>query len=318
MTIVVLDGFTLNPGDLSWEDLKSLAPCEIYDRTAPLELAERTENKEILLTNKTNLDRRTIETLPRLKYIGVLATGANVVDLEAARVRGIPVTNVPAYGTASVAQTTLALLLELAHGTGHHAQTVRQGRWSRSADFCYWDQPLIELSGLTLGVVGFGRIGRAVAELAHAFGMSILVAMPHPKLVPPFVRWVDVETLFRQSDVVSLHCPLTAATERLVNSERLSWMKPSAFLLNSSRGQLIDEAALAKALDSGAIAGAGLDVLTVEPPPLDHPLLHAKNCVVTPHFAWASRAARLRLMNTAVENVRAFLRGQPQNVINKV
>lgn len=316
MTIVVLDGFALNPGDLSWEGLKSLGSCEIHDRTAPNELAQRTADKEILLTNKTILNAEAIGSLPGLKYVGILATGTNVVDLQAARERGIPVTNVPAYSTASVAQATIALLLELTHGVGHHAQTVRQGRWSKSADFCYWDQPLIELSGLTLGIVGFGRIGRAVAELAHAFGMSVLVFAPNPKAAPPFVRYVDLETLFRQSDVVSLHCPLTPQTQRLVNPERLSWMKASAFLLNSSRGQLVDESALAKALDSGRIAGAGLDVLAVEPPAPDNPLLRARNCVITPHFAWASGAARLRLMNLAVENIRAFLNGRLQNLVN--
>jgi glycerate dehydrogenase len=316
MTMVVLDGFTLNPGDLSWEGLKSLGHCEIHDRTAPNELAQRTADKEILLTNKTILNAEAIGSLPRLKYVGILATGTNVVDLQAARERGIPVTNVPAYSTASVAQATIALLLELTHGVGHHAQTVRQGRWSKSADFCYWDQPLIELSGLTLGIVGFGRIGRAVAELAHAFGMSLLVFAPNPKPAPPFVRYVDLETLFRQSDVVSLHCPLTPQTQQLVNPERLSWMKPSAFLLNSSRGHLVDELALAKALDSGRIAGAGLDVLAVEPPAPDNPLLRARNCLITPHFAWASGAARLRLMNLAVENVHAFLNGRLQNLVN--
>jgi glycerate dehydrogenase len=316
MTIVVLDGFTLNPGDLSWDELKSLAPCDIYDRTAPADVPQRAAGKEILLTNKTILTQQTIENLPEVRYVGVLATGVNVVDLEAARRRGIPVTNVPAYSTASVAQATIALLLELTHGVGHHAQSVRQGRWSQQADFSYWDQPLIELNGLTMGIVGYGRIGRAVAELANAFGMSVMVFSPKPKSAPAFVRYVDLETLFRQSDVVSLHCPLTTQTRELVNSERLSWMKPSAFLLNSSRGLLVDEPALAEALDSGRIAGAGLDVLAVEPPPQDNPLLLARNCLITPHNAWATRAARLRLMRVAVDNVRAFLHGHPQNVVN--
>src|SRR5579862_5618409 len=206
MRIVVLDGYTLNPGDLSWDALKALGPCEIHDRTALAELPSRTADREILLTNKMLLNRATIEGLPKLKYIGVTATGTNIVDLDAARERGILVTNVPAYGTASVAQTTMALLLELCHGAGHHAQTVRQGRWSQSLDFCYWDQPLIELSGLTLGIVGFGRIGRCVAELANAFGMKVLAYAPRQKCEPAFVRWVDLETLFRQSDVVTLHC----------------------------------------------------------------------------------------------------------------
>ena len=316
MRIVVLDGFTLNPGDLSWEELEALAPCEIYDRTEVGELAQRSAGKEILLTNKTSLNRATIATLPQLRYIGVLATGTDVVDVEAARERGIPVTNVPAYGTASVAQTTIALLLELTQNVGHHAQTVRQGRWSQCADFCYWDRPLLELSGLTMGIVGFGRIGRAVAELAHAFGMSVVVVNHRISSDPSFVRYADLEALFRQSDIITLHCPLTPETRCLVNAERLSWMKPSAFLLNCSRGLLIDEAALAAALNAERIAGAGLDVLSIEPPPPDHPLLRARNCFITPHLAWATRAARARLMKTAVENVRAFLNGRPQNVAN--
>lgn len=316
MRIVVLDGFTLNPGDLSWDDLRALGPCEVYDRTPPDALAERTAEREILLTNKTVLDRRTIESLAQLKYIGVLATGTNIVDLKAATERNVPVTNVPAYGTNSVAQTTMALLLELAMGVGHHSQTVHQGRWSGNPDFCYWDQPLLELNGLTMGLIGLGRIGLAVAQMADAFGMAVLAYSPKPKAMPPFVRGVILESVFRESDVVSLHCPLTPETQGLVNPQRLSWMKPTAFLLNTSRGPLVDELALAEALNSGRIAGAGLDVLSVEPPPADNPLLRARNCIITPHYAWASHAARQRLMTVAVENVRAFLNGQPQNVVN--
>lgn len=316
MNIVVLDGFTLNPGDLSWEELKSLGPCAIYDRTPPAALAERATAADLLLTNKTELTGATIQSLPRLKCIGVLATGTNVVDMAAARARGIPVTNVPAYGTKSVAQLTFALLLELAQHVGHHAQTVREGRWTHSADWCYWDLPLIELDGLTLGVVGMGRIGRAVAELGAAFGMKVLASTQSVSAAPPFVRLVELETLFRKSDVVSLHCPLTPQTANLVNARRLSLMKSTAFLLNTSRGPLVDQAALADTLNSGRIAGAALDVLTTEPPPADDPLLTARNCIITPHLAWATRAARSRLMNIAVENVRAFLQGKAQNVVN--
>jgi glycerate dehydrogenase len=316
MKIVVLDGYALNPGDLSWDELRSLGPCEIYERSAPGEIVARATNAEILLTNKAELPRDHIQSLPRLKYIGVLATGTDCVDLAAARERNIVVTNVPAYGTKSVAQTTIALLLELTQHAGHHAQTVREGKWTRNPDWCYWDRPLIELDGLAMGIVGFGRIGGAVGELAAAFGMSVLASNPTPKAGPAFVRFVDLETLFRQSDVVSLHCPLTAETKNLVNAERLSWMKPAAFLLNTSRGQLIDEPALAHALNSGHIAGAGLDVLSVEPPPAQNPLLHAKNCIITPHLAWGTRAARSRLMTIAVENIRAFRKGRPQNVVN--
>ena len=316
MRIVVLDGYTLNPGDLSWEPLQSLGSCEIYDRTTPGELSSRTSDRDIVLTNKTVLDRSLIELCPRLKYIGILATGTNVVDLQAAREHGVAVTNVPAYSTASVAQTTMALLLELAQGVGHHAHTVRSGRWSACPDFCYWDQPLIELAGLTMGIIGLGRIGRAVAQLAVAFGMKVIAFTPTPKAVMSEITIVDLETVFRQSDVVSLHCPLTEQTKHLVNRERLSWMKPSAFLLNSSRGQLVDEKALAEVLNANRIAGAGLDVLSAEPPVRDNPVLRAKNCIITPHFAWGTRAARERLMGTAVENVRAFLCGRPQNIVN--
>jgi glycerate dehydrogenase len=315
MKIVVLDGFTLNPGDLNWDELKSLGPCEVHERTPPADLLRRSAEAEVLLTNKTELAGETIRSLPRLKYIGVLATGTNIVDLAAAHEQGIVVTNVPAYGTRSVAQTAFALLLELTQHVGEHSQGVRAGQWSRSADWCYWDHPLIELDGLTMGVVGFGRIGQALAGLAAAFGMNVLACSPRPKALPPSMRAVDLETLFRQSDVVSLHCPLTPETRRLVNAERLAWMKPTAYLLNTSRGLLVDEPALAEALNSGTIAGAGLDVLSSEPPSPDNPLLKARNCVITPHLSWGTRAARSRLMNIAVENVRAFLAARPNNVV---
>ena len=316
MNIVVLDGFTLNPGDLSWAELESLGPCAIYDRTRPAELRVRAAGAEILLTNKTELTGDSLRNLSSLKYIGVLATGTNVVDLPAARARSIPVTNVPAYGTQSVAQMTFALLLELTQHVGHHAQTVREGRWARSADWCYWDRPLIELHGLTLGIVGFGGIGRAVAALAAAFGLNVLAFDPAAGALPPFVRSAELETLFRESDIVSLHCPLTPLTRNLVNAQRLATMKPTAFLLNTSRGPLVDEPALAAALNSGRLAGAALYVLSAEPPPADNPLLTARNCLITPHLAWATRAARSRLMKIAVENVHAFLQGKPQNVVN--
>lgn len=316
MKIVVLDGYTLNPGDLSWDELRALGDCEIYDRVQTADVPQLAAGAQILLTNKTALTREHLRQLPSLKYIGVLATGTNIVDLAAARESGIAVTNVPAYGTRSVAQTTLALLLELTQHVGHHAQSVREGRWAQARDWCYWERPLVELAGLTMGIVGFGRIGRAVGELAAAFGMNVLACGGAARPWPAFAREADLETLFRVSDVVSLHCPLKPATEKLVNAERLSWMKPMAFLLNTSRGALVDEPALAQALNRGRIAGAGLDVLTAEPPAADNPLLKAKNCYITPHLSWATRAARERLMRVAVENVRAFLTGKPQNVVN--
>jgi glycerate dehydrogenase len=316
MNICVLDGFTLNPGDLSWDDLRRLGPCAIHDRTAPADIITRATNAEIVLTNKTPFTRETLAALPKLKYIGVLATGTNVVDLAAARERGIPVTNVPAYSTRSVAQATIALLLELTNRVGHHAQRVREGAWTGATDWCFWDFPLVELDGLTFGLVGFGRIGAAVADLAHALGMKVIAHNPSPKSALPFVEWVDLETLFRSSDVVSLHCPLTPETRMLVNAERLAWMKPSALLINTGRGPLVDEAALAEALNAGRLAGAGTDVLSVEPPPADNPLVRAKNCLITPHNAWGTRAARARLMRVAVDNVRAFLAHKPQNVVN--
>lgn len=308
MNIVVLDGYTLNPGDLSWDALRELGSCEIYDRSAPDEIVPRSTSAEIVLTNKVKLNGEYMSSVPTLKYIGVTATGYNIVDVAAARERKVIVTNVPTYGTQSVAQMTFALLLELTQHVGHHAQTVREGRWTRSPDFCYWDYPLIELDGLTLGVIGFGRIGKMVGQLAEAFGMKVLTYSRKQPVA-------EMETLFRRSDIISLHCPLTPQTEHLVNEKRLAWMKPTAFLLNTSRGPLIDESALAKALNEGRIAGAGLDVLAVEPPTADNPLLRAKNCLITPHIAWATRAARSRLMEAVVENVRAYLTGESKNVV---
>lgn len=315
--IVVLDGFTLNPGDLSWDDLRALGDCSIHDRTATDKVVERAGAAEVILTNKTLVNREHISALPQLRYIGVLATGYNNVDVAAARERAIPVCNVPSYGHHSVAQMTIALLLELTQHVGHHAGTVRDGRWSGSADFCYWDFPLIELRGLTMGIVGYGRIGRTVGELAGAFGMKILAHTPHPPEAPlAGAAFVELDRLIAESDVISLHCPLTPSTKALIGPERLARMKPTAFLLNTSRGALVDDAALAEALNAGKLAGAGLDVLSIEPPPRDNPLFSAKNCLITPHIAWATRSARGRLLKTAVENLAAFLNGSPQNVVN--
>jgi glycerate dehydrogenase len=317
MKIVVLDGYTLNPGDLSWEDLKAIGPCDIFDRTSPGQILSRTAGAEIILTNKAVLNGETLAALPALRYVGVLATGYNVVDTAVARARGITVTNVPDYSTRSVAQLTFALLLELTHQAGHHAQSVRAGRWSRSADFCYWDFPLLELDGLTMGIVGFGRIGREVAKLAQAFGLNVLVhSRTRPPKLPTGAEFVSLETLFRRSDIVSLHCPLTPETNGLVNPARLALMKPTAFLINTSRGPLVDEVALAAALNCGRLAGAAVDVLSTEPPADANPLLTASNCLITPHIAWATQAARRRLMRIAVGNLRAFLAGSPENVVN--
>ena len=316
MRIVVLDGHTLNPGDLSWEKLRALGECELHARSAPSEVVPRARGADAILTNKVVVDRATIEALRDLRYIGVTATGFNIVDVAAARERGIVVTNVPAYGTSSVAQATFALLLELTNRVGHHAQTVREGRWSRSPDFCYWDYPLIELSGLTLGIVGYGRIGREVANIGRAFGMKILGTARAERAPETGVTFTGLDELLRQSDVVSLHCPLTPETKELINASRLALMKPSAFLLNTSRGALVAEADLARALASGGLAGAGLDVLSVEPPPGRNPLFTAPNCYITPHVAWATRAARQRLMDVTVENLRSFLAGEAKNVVN--
>ncbi len=307
--LVVLDGHTLNPGDLSWSELESLADCTVHARTAAEDIVARSREAEILLTNKTPLTAETLAACPKLRCIGVLATGYNIVDITAARARGIPVTNVPAYSTASVAQLTFALLLELARGVGHHSATVRAGRWSTSADFCYWDTPQLELEGLVLGLIGGGRIGQAVAALGQAFGMEVRFATRRGGRA-------ELEAVLRAADVVSLHCPLTPETKHLIDATTLGWMKPSAFLLNTSRGPLIDEPALAEALNTGRLAGAGLDVLSTEPPPAGNPLFSARNCFITPHLAWATSAARARLLKTAVENIRAFLAGRPQNVVN--
>jgi len=315
MRIVVLDGYTLNPGDLSWAPLEALGDCAVHDYTARHETLRRAQGAQIILTNKTVLDRPILEQLPQLKYVGVLATGYNVVDVAACGERKIIVTNVPRYGTSSVAQMVFALLLELAQHVGHHAQTVRDGRWSAGRDFCYWDFPLVELEGLTMGIVGLGRIGTAVGRLARAFGMKVLAHDALPQEPQEGVRLVSLEELLASSDVVTLHCPLTEQTRELIDARRLAMMKPAAFLINTSRGPVIQERDLAEALNAGRLGGAGLDVLAVEPPPADNPLLRARNCLIAPHIAWATRSARKRLLDIAVANVKAFLEGRPLNVV---
>lgn len=315
MNIVVLDGFTLNPGDLSWEVLSDIGEFVVYEHTQNADVVERSAGAHIALTNKTVLTEATLTALPNLRYIGILATGYNVVDVAAARQKGIVVTNVPSYGTASVAQATFALLLELTNRVGHHCETVRQGRWSASRDFCYWDFPLVELAGLTMGIIGLGAVGSAVARIARGFGMRV-IGYSRSGADVDGVELVSIDEIFANSDVVSLHCPLTEQTTSIVNRDRLALMKPTAFLINTSRGPLVDQDALADALNRGALAGAGLDVLSIEPPPHENPLRKARNCIITPHIAWAARAARERLMNQAVANIRSYIDGHPINVIH--
>ena len=320
MKIVVLDGYTLNPGDLSWDELKDIGEVVLYDRTPKELILERAKGAEIILTNKTPLSDETFDKLPGLRYVGVLATGYNVVDIKAASKHGVVVTNIPTYGTYSVAQAVFALLLELCHHIQTHSDAVRAGEWSACADFCFWKYPLIELAGKTLGIIGFGRIGRQVANIGAAMGMKILAADSIRKEAPGIenFKWVEIPELLAESDVVTLHCPLFPETEGLINRVNISMMKKSAFLINTSRGGLIIDSDLAEALNSGRIAGAGLDVLSVEPPKSENPLLTAENCLITPHIAWATKEARGRLMNTAVENIKDFLAGKSVNVVNSI
>lgn len=318
MRIVVLDGYTLNPGDNPWDALGALGELTVYDRTSPGDVVARAAGAEIVLTNKTLVDAAALAQLPALRFIAVLATGYNVVDVTAARAAGVPVANVPVYGSADVAQHTLALLLELCHRVGDHARAVREGAWSTSPDFCFWLAPPRTLEGQTLGIVGYGRIGRQVARIARALGMHILASsrLERPSGAEPPDGWRTIPDLFAEADVISLHCPLTDDNLRFVDAALLARVRPGALLINTARGALIDEPALAAALAEGRLAGAALDVLSREPPPPDHPLLRAPNCIVTPHIAWASLAARQRLMAATVNNVRAFLAGKPVNIVN--
>ncbi len=318
MKIVVLDGYTLNPGDLSWKGLEALGTLEVHERTEAALVAQRAQGADLLLTNKTPLPADVLEQLKGLRYIGVLATGYNVVDVKAARELGIPVSNIPTYGTASVAQFAVALLLELCQHVGLHSDAVRAGEWSRNKDWCFWHTPLVELAGNTMGIVGFGRIVRDVGKIADALGMRVIAfdaVQTNPPAFPGF-KWAGLEELLSESDAVSLHCPLFPETQGLINAQRLRLMKPTAFLINNSRGPLIVDQDLADALNAGRLAGAGVDVLSVEPPASSNPLLTAKNCLVTPHISWATKEARSRLMDLAVDNVKTFLAGQPQNVVN--
>lgn len=317
LKIVVLDGYTLNPGDLSWKDLEALGTVKIYDRTRPGEVVERATGAQVVLTNKTVLDGEALSQLPDLKYIGVLATGYNVVNLEAARRQGITVTNIPAYSTDSVAQMVFAHLLNITQRVGHYAEEVASGHWTKQADFSYWNTPLVELAGKTLGVIGLGHTGMATARIALAFGMQVLAYTSKSAAeLPAGIRKADsLEQVFSDSNVVSLHCPLTETTKNLVNLERLKLMKREAVLINTGRGGLVNETDLAEALEKGLLAAAGVDVLSSEPPVPGHPLVGVKNCFITPHIAWATLEARQRLMGQAVRNIEAFLSGQPINTV---
>lgn len=319
MKIVIVDGYTLNPGDLSWDELKKLGTVDIYDRSTPEELIERAKDANIILTNKAPLSKETLAQLPELQFISVTATGFNIVDIEEAAHRGIPVANVPAYGSTSVAQMTFAHMLNLTQRVAHYAEEVNENRWTECRDFCFWDYPLIELDQKTLGIIGYGSIGKQVAQIARAFGMQLIVYSPSLETgteLAPGIRAESVETLLRESDIVSLHCPLTSNNEKMINAESLALMKPTSFLVNTSRGQLIDEVALCAALEDEKIAGAGIDVLSGEPPSSENPLLDTKNCFITPHIAWATTDARSRLLNITVQNIKAFLQDTPQNIVN--
>ena len=316
MKIIVLDGYGLNPGDLTWKGFEELGELTVYDRTSPSELLERAAGAEALVTNKTLITSENMDALPDLKYIGVLATGYNVVDIDAAKARGIVVTNIPAYSTASVAQMVFAHILNITQRVGYYADENKQGRWTKNADFCYWDTHLVELQGKKMGIVGFGNIGQATARIAQAFGMEVCVYSSKPQFaLPSGIKKMELDELFGECDVVSLHCPLTPDTKEMVNAERLSKMKPNAILINTGRGPLINEQDLADALNEGKIAAAGLDVLSVEPSVEGNPLLDARNCFITPHIAWATLEARTRLMEIAVQNLKSYQKGQ---IINNV
>lgn len=318
MKIVVLDGYAANPGDLSWDVLKTLGECTIYDRTSPNEVRERAYDAEAILTNKVILKDEQLAQLPNLKYIGVLATGYNTVDIESAKKRGIIVTNIPSYSTPSVAQMVFAHILNIASQVKHHSDEVKKGRWTNSQDFCFIDSPLLELRGKKIGLVGLGNIGYNTARIAIGFGMEVYAYTSKSVFqLPPEIKKLDLDGIFRECDIVSLHCPLTQETRGLVNKARLELMRPSSIIINTGRGPLIVEQDLADALNSGRIYAAGLDVLSSEPPKADNPLLAAKNCFITPHIAWATAEARERLMSIAIENVKSYIAGNPTNIVNK-
>lgn len=321
MKIVVLDGYTLNPGDLDWDGIKKFGEFTVHDRTgfAPENVINTIGNAEIIFTNKTPLPKSVLEKVPTVKYIGVLATGYNVVDTVAAKELGITVTNIPIYGTAAVAQFTIALLLELCHHVGAHSEAVKNGDWTRNPDFCFWNYPLIELAGKTMGLIGFGRIGQATAKIAQSFGLNILAfdSYQNPALESETCKYATLDELLAKSDIISLHCPLFESTMGIINKESIAKMKDGVMIINTSRGPLVVEQDLCDALNSDKVAGAAVDVVSAEPIAENNPLLSAKNCIITPHIAWAPIESRSRLMNTAVENLAAFISGSPINIVNK-
>ena len=320
MKIVVLDGYTENPGDLSWEGLAQFGQLRVYDRTgSEEEVIRRIGDAEVVFVNKVPISRRVLDACPNIRFISVLATGYNVIDVKAAAEKGIPVSNVPAYGTAAVAQFAMALLLELCHHVAHHSEAVHQGRWASNPDWCFWDYPLIELSGKTMGIIGFGRIGQATGRIARAMGMEVLAySRSVREEAKALAEYVDLDSLLARSDVIVLHCPLFPETEGIINRENIAKMKDGVIIINNSRGQLVVEQDLAEALNSGKVLAAGLDVVSTEPIRPDNPLLGAKNCLITPHISWAPRESRQRIMDASVENLRAFLAGKPVNVVNGV
>lgn len=318
MKIVILDGYTENPGDLSWDGFEKLGELTVYDRTPCEKIIERIGKADAIIVNKTPIDKATLEACPNIRYIGVLATGYNVVDVNAAKEKGIAVCNIPTYGTDAVAQFAIALLLEVCHHVAHHSQAVHEGRWENNADWCFWDYPLIELAGKTMGIVGFGRIGQATGRIAKALGMKVIAYDEHANDSGSMIaEYVSLDALFAQSDVISLHCPLFPSTEGIINKENIAKMKDGVIIINNSRGQLIHEADLAEALNSGKVYAAGLDVVSSEPINGNNPLLKAKNCIITPHISWAPKESRKRLMDIAVKDLAAFIDGNPINVVNK-
>jgi glycerate dehydrogenase len=324
MKLVVLDGYTLNPGDISWEGLEKFGQLKVNDRISYDEkdedlIVEAVGDAEIVFTNKTPMTRTAIQRMPNLKYIGVLATGYNVVDIETAKERGIVVTNIPTYGTASVGQFAIAMLLEICHNIGHHSKAVHEGRWETNPDWCFWDYPLIELDQKTMGIIGYGRIGQTTGRIAQALGMKVLAydEYKNPDLESETCKYVSLEELYKESDVIALHCPLFPSTEGIINKDSIAKMKDGVIILNNSRGPLIVEQDLADALNSGKVYAAGLDVVSTEPIKGDNPLLQAKNCFITPHISWAPKESRQRLMDIAVDSLKAYLEGNPINVVNK-